>query len=174
MSMKKEDGISRRSFLAYVTGGIVALIGATVAVPVLGAFISPALKKGTEGTWQTLGSLGKFIPGEPKIVGIALVKKDGWVETRTARLVWVIRTGEQNFKVYNAQCTHLGCIVDYVSENKTFNSPCHGGVFSIEDGRVLAGPPPRPLDMLDYKIEEGELLVKYQDFRMGVPDKIPA
>ena len=108
-----------------------------------------------------------------RLYGIAaLMKQDGWIERRTPRLVWVIRTGEKDFKVYNAQCTHLGCIVDWVPESSTLNSPCHGGVFAKDDGRVLAGPPPRPLDTLDYKIEEGELLVKYQDFRLGIPEKI--
>lgn len=170
----REEGISRRSFLGYITGAVVTLIGAVVAVPVIGGFISPALKKTAGGTWEKLGPLGKFAVDEPKIAGIALVKKDGWVETRTPRLVWVIRTGERSFKVYNAQCTHLGCIVDYIPENKTFNSPCHGGVFAAEDGRVLEGPPPRPLDTLDYKIEVGEIWVKYQDFRMGIPEKISA
>ena len=174
MGMKRDEGMSRRSFLGYITGGIVGLISAAVAVPVVAAFISPALKKGTAGSWEDLRSPDKFVLNVPKIVGISLVKKDGWIETRTPRLVWVIRTGEQNFKVYNAQCTHLGCIVDYVPEKGTFNSPCHGGVFSKDDGRVLGGPPPRPLDSLEYKIERGNLQVNYMDFRLGVPEKIPA
>lgn len=165
--------ISRRSFLVYTTGAIVTLIGSLVSVPVIGSFISPVLKKSPSGSWEKLGPLGKFIAEEPKIAGIALVKRDGWIERRMPKLVWVIRNGEEDFKVYNAQCTHLGCIVDWVPESSTFNSPCHGGVFATDDGRVLAGPPPRPLDTLDYKIEEGELLVKYQDFRLGIPEKIP-
>ncbi len=174
MSVKKGEGMSRRSFLGYITGAIVGVVGAVVAIPVVGAFISPTLKKTASGTWEKLGPLSKFALNEPRITGISLVKKDGWIETKTPRLVWVIRTGEQGFKVFNAQCTHLGCIVDYVAENKTFNSPCHGGVFSTEDGRVLGGPPPRGLDTLEYKIEDGELVVNYQDFRMGIPERIPA
>ena len=174
MDMKKDEGMSRRSFLGYITGAIVAFVGAIVAVPVVGGFVSPALKKTSTGTWEKLGSPDKFVLGVPKIVGIAIVKKDGWVETRSQKLVWIIRTGEKVFKVYNAQCTHLGCIVDYIPETGTFTSPCHGGIFSKDDGRVLGGPPPRPLDSLEYKIEAGELLVNYKDFRMGIPEKIPA
>lgn len=165
--------INRRSFLAYATGAIIAFIGSLVSVPVIGSFISPALKKSPSSSWEKLGTSGKFVSGEPKIAGIALVKKDGWMEKRIPRLVWVIRKGENNFTVYNAQCTHLGCIVDWVPETNTFNSPCHGGVFAKEDGRVQAGPPPRPLDTLDYKTEEGELWVNYKDFRLGIPGKIP-
>ena len=98
MSMRKQEGMSRRSFLGYITGAIVAFVGAIVAVPVVGGFVSPALKKTSAGTWEKLGSSDKFVLGVPKIVGVAIVKKDGWVESRTTRLVWVIRTGEKAFK----------------------------------------------------------------------------
>lgn len=172
MSIKKEEVVSRRSFLGYITGAIVAFIGALIAVPVVGSFVSPALKKTASSTWEKLGPVGKFVIGEPKIAGISLVKQDGWVERRAPRLVWVIRTSDRDFKVYNAQCTHLGCVVDWDSQTSAFVSPCHGGVFAKDDGKVLAGPPPRALDTLEHKIEEGELVVNYRDFRMGIPEKI--
>ena len=34
--------------------------------------------------------------------------------------------------------------------------PCHNGVFDPQ-GRVLGGPPPRPLDRYEYKVENGVL-----------------
>jgi Rieske Fe-S protein len=39
---------------------------------------------------------------------------------------------------------------------------------------VLGGPPPRPLDTLPVKVEDGVLYAEYQDFRLGVPDKVMA
>jgi len=36
--------------------------------------------------------------------------------------------------------------------------PCHDAHFSI-DGEVVSGPPPRPLDPYETKIENGELFV---------------
>lgn len=174
MNISKDNkNISRRSFLGYITGYIIAFIGSLVAVPSLGSFISPALKQSPSVSWEKLGPVNKFNAIEPKIAGVSIVKQDGWIEKRTPKLVWVLRTGEKDFKVYNAQCTHLGCIVDWVPETATFNSPCHGGVFAKDDGKVLAGPPPRPLDTLEYKIEESELWVRYQDFRLGIPEKLP-
>ena len=39
-----------------------------------------------------------------------------------------------------------------------FYSPCHGGVFDIK-GNVITGPPPRPLDRIEYKVENGEVIL---------------
>ena len=48
--------------------------------------------------------------------------------------------------------------------------PLHRGVYDI-DGDVLSGPPPRPLDRLDFRIEDGDLRVNYRDFKAGTPKK---
>lgn len=172
--MKSHPGeeIGRRKFLAYVAAAIGALVATVLTVPVLGSFISPALARKGRAQWLKLGTAAAFAPGEPKLVPFYLVRRDGWVETREPKTVWVVRQGE-DFICYNSRCTHLGCIVDWHSEDRTFKSPCHGGVFARDDGKVLAGPPPRPLDTLKYKVESGELWVEYQEFRLGILEKIP-
>ena len=38
---------------------------------------------------------------------------------------------------------------------------------------MTGGPPPRGLDTLRTKIERGILYAAYEDFRVGVPAKIP-
>ncbi|MBI4288707.1 MAG: Rieske (2Fe-2S) protein [Chloroflexi bacterium] len=165
------QGVTRRHFLGYVTAALGAFVATVVAVPVVGAFVSPALKKKGSGQWISLGAIDKFTRKEPKMVGITVVKQDGWVEARQPRVVWVVAEDNNKFRVYNAQCTHLGCVADWDPQDRTWKSPCHGGVFAFEDGRVLAGPPPRGLDSLEYKIEGGELVVNYQDFRLGIEEK---
>ena len=57
----------------------------------------------------------------------------------------VIRTGENAFSAFSQKCTHLSCAVYYSKERDRIECPCHQGFFSAQDGRVLAGPPPRPL-----------------------------
>ena len=56
--------------------------------------------------------------------------------------------------VHSAVCTHLGCIVQWQKEKGQFLCPCHGGQFAV-DGRVLGGPPPKPLDTLPFTIADG-------------------
>jgi thiosulfate dehydrogenase [quinone] large subunit len=52
---------------------------------------------------------------------------------------------------YSMVCTHQGCTVGYNSADNTLDCPCHGGKFDpANGGKVLGGPPPRPLDT--YKV----------------------
>jgi menaquinol-cytochrome c reductase iron-sulfur subunit len=73
---------------------------------------------------------------------------------------------------YNPHCTHLGCAYRWNSGTRHFECPCHGGVYDL-DGRVVAGPPPRPLDRLDVHVEGDELAVRYVDFQSGVSKTTP-
>jgi isorenieratene synthase len=51
----------------------------------------------------------------------------------------------------------MGCPVGYDAEVDRFRCPCHGGLFD-GDGRVLAGPPERPLRALPLR-PDGDLLL---------------
>jgi menaquinol-cytochrome c reductase iron-sulfur subunit len=44
-------------------------------------------------------------------------------------------------------------------------------VFDIS-GRVVAGPAPRPLDVLPSKVDNGRLLVVFKEFKSGVGRQI--
>jgi Rieske Fe-S protein len=57
----------------------------------------------------------------------------------------LVRTGEDTYVAYSQKCTHLSCAVFYAPEANRLECPCHEGVFALEDGRVIQGPPPRPL-----------------------------
>jgi Rieske Fe-S protein len=57
----------------------------------------------------------------------------------------LIRTGADQFAAFSQKCTHLSCAVYYSKEKDRLECPCHEGYFSIKDGSVLQGPPPRPL-----------------------------
>lgn len=56
----------------------------------------------------------------------------------------VTQPTEGEFRAFSAVCTHQGCPVSSVSDG-TINCPCHGSMFSIEDGTVVEGPASSPL-----------------------------
>ena len=57
----------------------------------------------------------------------------------------LVRIGPDSYVAYSQVCTHLSCAVYYSGEHDRFECPCHEGYFSVRDGSVLQGPPPRPL-----------------------------
>ena len=170
--MQPEHEISRKNFLQNVIKAIIAFITAAIGVPILGYVVAPALKK-KEGNLVAVGSPDDYKVGEPRLAEFSVVRRDGWVEQTEKRFVWVLRTGAQDFTVFNPHCTHLGCIVDWNPQIQQFLSPCHGGIFA-KTGEVLGGPPPRMLDTLEHSIENGKLMVMYRDYILGIPEKTSA
>jgi Rieske Fe-S protein len=69
----------------------------------------------------------------------------------------LLRTREGSYVAYSQKCTHLSCAVFPSSDGKRLECPCHEGYFSAADGRVLQGPPPRPLPRILLEIRRGEV-----------------
>jgi Rieske Fe-S protein len=61
------------------------------------------------------------------------------------------------FVAFSRRCTHLSCPVEYQPSKNRIYCPCHNGAFSLEDGRVLQGPPPRPLPMIQLEISGDQI-----------------
>jgi nitrite reductase/ring-hydroxylating ferredoxin subunit len=57
----------------------------------------------------------------------------------------LVRLDVERYTAFGQKCTHLGCPVYYRAAQRQLHCPCHEGFFAAEDGRVLAGPPTRPL-----------------------------
>ena len=68
------------------------------------------------------------------------------------------RTGD-TVKAFSAVCTHLGCIIQYQpASDHAWYCPCHGGQYD-RAGRVVAGPPPRPLQPIPATVRDGLVYV---------------
>jgi Rieske Fe-S protein len=161
------EPISRRDFMkatVYFVGGIV---GAAVGVPAVGYLIEPALKGGGKEAWIPVGKLTDMPEiGKPYPFSFTRVQVNGWERTSTSHGGFVIRKSEspEDILVLNSRCTHLGCTVNWMDDQDVFRCPCHDATFS-EDGAVLDGPPPRPLDRFaEFRVtEDGVLEIFYSE-----------
>lgn len=72
--------------------------------------------------------------------------------------VVVTQPAKGDFKAFTAVCTHQGCLVNKVADGK-IQCPCHGSMYSVEDGSVVAGPAPSPLAEKSVTAEGDELVV---------------
>jgi cytochrome b6-f complex iron-sulfur subunit len=73
--------------------------------------------------------------------------------------ILVLREAGGGFVALSAICTHLGCIVQWHPEQRRILCPCHAGVFAA-DGRVVSGPPPRPLRVYPCEEVGGQLRIE--------------
>jgi arsenite oxidase small subunit len=70
----------------------------------------------------------------------------------------LIRTTPDQFAAFSQKCTHLSCAVYYSKDDDRLECPCHEGYFSVKDGSVLQGPPPRPLPAIRLR-REGDSMI---------------
>jgi menaquinol-cytochrome c reductase iron-sulfur subunit len=162
----------RRTFLTYVARAVATFVGMVVGLPTL-AYLGAPLARKESANWVPVGPINSFAPGAPKLVAVAISRADGWRRILETRTCWVSISQAGEIVVFNGRCTHLGCAYGWQTQGRnagTFFCPCHDGTYG-DDGSVLSGPPPRPLDELESRIEADQLMVLYQDFRLGTPSR---
>ena len=71
---------------------------------------------------------------------------------------YLSRLEDGGFLAVSRQCTHLGCTVPWVEEEKRFVCPCHASIFDIS-GQVVNAPAPRALDIYTLTIENNNIFV---------------
>ena len=74
----------------------------------------------------------------------------------------LIRLSEDRFVAFSQKCTHLSCSVRYRPEHNDLHCPCHEGVFEVETGRPIAGPPRRALPSIALH-REGSALIALEE-----------
>ena len=85
----------------------------------------------------------KTVDGNYEIDLADLPEGESAIVTLSGTPVIAVNRGD-NYRVYNATCTHLGCMVKWDDKSKRFLCPCHGGIYD-ENGHVIEGPPPAPI-----------------------------
>ena len=134
-----EDEVTRREFTRYLVLGAGAMAAGNVGIAV----------------WTQLRSINT---GEPRpIVALADVPVG---ETYLFRYpsdddpAILLRLGDRDVAAFSQKCTHLGCVVFYESELERWHCPCHEGNFETRSGRVISGPPPRPLGRIEVELRD--------------------
>lgn len=152
------DEVSRRRFFEKLSIALIGVCAAIVGLPVIGFVFAPFFRKPPE-RWVKIGKPDDFEIGKTVAVTVLDPSPLPWAGVTSHNAVWLRRVSESGFIAFSANCTHLGCPVRWLEGAELFMCPCHGGVY-YSDGRVAAGPPPRPLFRYDVRVENGEIQMK--------------
>jgi menaquinol-cytochrome c reductase iron-sulfur subunit len=156
--MEEKKQLARRDVLKITTWTIGGLISAGLGLPAVAYIVGPALKQDGEQDWLRVGSTAKVEIGNPTLFKVRLTRRAGWITTEEQIAAYMLTEDGRDYIAMSNICTHLGCRVRWIPEREQFFSPCHNGIFD-KQGRVVSGPPPRPLDRYEIKIENDQIYI---------------
>ena len=138
---------SRRHFLDILLGASGAAWMGSIFYPVL-RYLKPLPRVGAVG------------PTRLTREEVAKLEKDRFVIVpASGKRVLVLQSPAQAIVAVDAKCTHEGCTVQYLPGESAIWCACHNGRFDL-DGRVISGPPPRPLPKYTAeRQEDGGILI---------------
>jgi menaquinol-cytochrome c reductase iron-sulfur subunit len=154
------ESMTRRTALNVGVQAVGGIAGAAIVLPAVGFSLAPIFDN-PEEAWESVGPLDQFNPTSYKQAIITQVDGVGEIGKTTL----YIREGnpdafegetEGEYIAISNRCAHLGCPVRFVSASNSFICPCHGGVYDFE-GQVLGGPPVRPLDRFQTRVNGDQL-----------------
>jgi len=158
--MAKSPHLSRNDFVKGVVGVLGTVMGVVIGLPAVAYVLSPALKTSSSDAWIPLGPLENYPIGTPTMFNFTRTKVNGWEKTTNSYGVYVYRKNESETVIFSNVCTHLSCRVNWDEAAQIYACPCHDANFDI-DGQVVSGPPPRPMDTYESKVEEGNLYLHF-------------
>ena len=165
----------RRSFFLWLLAVGTAAMGALLSVPLVRYTLYPVFANTTSLSWSDLGKTSSYAAlTAPDRKDIEIKQVDGWRESISKKPVYVTK-GRRNpsangTEVLTAVCPHLGCEVPWNAAEGKFVCPCHGSKFAA-DGALLEGPAERGMDTLPIKVQNDELMVRYEYFQALLPFK---
>ncbi|MDE3165911.1 MAG: ubiquinol-cytochrome c reductase iron-sulfur subunit [Acidobacteriota bacterium] len=157
--LHREAGESptRRRFHIGAINGMMAAISAALGLPALAYLFVPGKVRKQE-EWVEAGDVSRLVAGVPVELTFRRNRIDGWKVINEKNTAWVVKSADNQVTAFGPQCTHLGCAYHWEAERNQFLCPCHTSLFAI-DGRVTAGPAPRPLDRYQTRIDGTRLML---------------
>jgi len=150
-------GPTRRAAYMAAIYGIWATIAATLAAPASAYLLFPPRAR-KEELWTEVCDITALPPNQPLEMVFRRNRIDGWKIINEKMTAWVVKNPAGDIAAYSPHCTHLGCAYHWDPAGGQFVCPCHNSLFDSE-GRVTAGPAPRPLDRYQTRIDGGKLLL---------------
>jgi menaquinol-cytochrome c reductase iron-sulfur subunit len=156
--MSDEKGLTRRDILSIATLVIGGIISVALGIPAIAYIVGPARRRVQEENWIRIGSVSKVELGTPTLFKTRVERQVGWIINEEEISAYILTEDGRNFVAMSNICTHLGCRVRWISDQGQFFCPCHNAVFN-KQGEVVTGPPPRPLDQYEVKVEDEQIYV---------------
>ena len=142
-----------------------------MSIPLIRFALHPVLGKSVETSWSDLSAVDEFADVTNPVKRIVKIEQiDGWRRIISEKSVYVIKGKDGQLRILSSVCPHLGCAITWTEAKQQFVCPCHLGKFAA-DGALVSGPPPRSMDTLEHRVENGRLQVRYQYFRQLIPTK---
>jgi menaquinol-cytochrome c reductase iron-sulfur subunit len=151
------EGVTRRSFYVGAIYGLGALIAAALGVPAAIYLLFPPKVRQAD-QWVEIGNVTSLAADSPTEMTFRHNRVDGWKVTSEKATAWVVKHADNSITAFGPQCTHLGCAYHWDEGKTEFICPCHNSLFSM-DGKVTAGPAPRPLDRFETRIDGEKLFI---------------
>jgi menaquinol-cytochrome c reductase iron-sulfur subunit len=156
--MSDKPRFDRSDFMTVATLAIGGVIGLSLGIPAVRYIIGPALAKTNTEEWIRLGSTAKIEIGTPTLFKATIQRQTGWIVNEEELTAFVLTDNGRDYIALSNICTHLGCRVRWISEQGEFFCPCHNGIFN-KDGEVVSGPPPKPLNRYEVKVENDQIFI---------------
>jgi menaquinol-cytochrome c reductase iron-sulfur subunit len=168
--MSDKPGATRRTFLKMLIMVITFFTSLILGIPFVRSLI---VSKSSEAkqVWHRVAEINSLPEGRPIKLNFFARFEDAYRYESAMHSVWAVKHSESDITVYYPICTHLGCYYKWNAGTGHFECPCHGSIFSV-DGKVLGGPAPRTLDTLPARIDNGALFVAWEQFKVGIPEKV--
>ena len=136
---------SRRDWLSTFVGSGFAASVISFLYPVIRFILPPEVAEST--TIEVAAARTSELP-----------PNSGKVFAFGSRPAIVVRTPAGDWRAFTAVCTHLNCTVQYRGDMQMIWCACHNGMYDL-NGKVVSGPPPRPLEEYAVHVRTDEVLV---------------
>ena len=135
----------RRTLLRWLLGGGFTASVVSFLYPAV-KFMDPPTVPEASTNEVSAGKVQDLKPNSGKIVKFG------------SRPALLIRVNETEWRAYSAICTHLNCTVQFQDSTRQIWCACHNGFYDL-NGKVVSGPPPRPLEEFAVHIRGEDIVI---------------